>query len=137
MPHSGSVNLGQETVKINVCLSSTTAFYEGRPMQPKKSSLTTLSNEALCKLRDEIAALLNSRAENLRRELDRLTGGAVASGGEANGGENASKAKGKTIAPKYRAPNGDTWAGRGMKPRWLTSAMKEGKKPDDFLIVAN
>jgi hypothetical protein len=25
-------------------------------MQPKKSSLTTLSNEALCKLRDEIAA---------------------------------------------------------------------------------
>jgi len=79
----------------------------------------------------------SSRAENLRRELDRLTGGAVASGGEANGGENASKAKGKTIAPKYRAPNGDTWAGRGMKPRWLTSAMKEGKKPDDFPIVAN
>jgi hypothetical protein len=38
-------------------------------MQPKKSSLTTLSNEALCKLRDEIAALLNSRAEDLRREL--------------------------------------------------------------------
>jgi hypothetical protein len=50
-------------------------------MQPKKASLTTLSNEALCKLRDEIAALLNSRAEDLRRELDRLTGGAVADGG--------------------------------------------------------
>jgi DNA-binding protein H-NS len=135
MPHSGSVNLGQETVKINVCLSSTTAFYEGRPMQPKKSSLTTLSNAALCKLRDEIAALLNSRAKDLRRELDQLTGGAVANGGEGIGGESVS-AKRKKIAPKYRGPDGDTWTGRGMKPRWLTSAMKEGKKPEDFLIVA-
>jgi DNA-binding protein H-NS len=100
-------------------------------MQPKKASLTTLSNEALCKLRDEIAALLNSRAEDLRRELDRLTGGAV-----ADGGGNGSKTKGKKIAPKYRGPDGDTWTGRGVKPRWLTSAMNEGKKPEDFLIVA-
>ena len=83
-------------------------------MQPKKASLTTLSNEALCKLRDEIAALLNSRAEDLRRELDRLTGGAV-----ADGGGNGSKMKGKKIAPKYRGPDGDTWTGRGVKPRQL------------------
>jgi DNA-binding protein H-NS len=105
-------------------------------MQPKKSSLATLSNEALCKLRDEIAALLYSRAEDLRRELGRLTDGAVANGGEANGGGNGSKAKGKKIVPKYRGPDGDTWTGRGVKPRWLTSAMNEGKKPEDFLIVA-
>ena len=103
-------------------------------MQPKKSSLTTLSNEALCKLRDEIAALLNSRAENLRRELDQLTGGGVAHVRETN--TNASRAKGKKIAPKYRGPDGDTWAGRGIKPRWLTNALKEGKNLEDFLIVA-
>ena len=94
-------------------------------MQPKKSSLTTLSNEALCKLRDEIAALLNSRAEDLRRELNQLTGAA-----------NAFKVQHKKIAPKYRGSDGDTWCGRGLKPRWLTSAMKEGKKLEDFLIVA-
>jgi DNA-binding protein H-NS len=93
-------------------------------MQPKKSSLTTLSNEALCKLRDEIAVLLNSRAENLRRELDQLTGGG-----------NGSKAERKKASPKYRGPDGDTWTGRGNKPRWLASAMKEGKKLEDFLIV--
>ena len=105
-------------------------------MQPKKSSLTTLSNEALCKLRDEIAVLLNSRAEDLRRDLDRLIGGTVTHGGEANGGGDASKARRKKIAPKYLGPaDGDTWTGRGMKPRWLTSAMKEGKKLEDFLIV--
>ena len=54
-------------------------------MQPKKSSFNTLSNEALCKLRDEIADVLNSRAEALRREADQLTGGGPA-GGDANGG---------------------------------------------------
>ena len=64
----------------------------GQPMQAKKSSLTTLSNEALCKLRDEIAALLNSRAETLRRELNQLTGGAVAHGVETNGAADGPKA---------------------------------------------
>jgi DNA-binding protein H-NS len=104
-------------------------------MQPKKSSLTTLSNEALCKLRDEIAALLNSRAEDLRRELNQLTGGAVAHNAGTNGAAHAPKAQRKKIAPKYRGPDGDTWTGRGMKPRWLASAMKEGKRLEDFLIV--
>jgi DNA-binding protein H-NS len=36
---------------------------------------------------------------------------------------------------KYRGPDGDTWCGRGIKPRWLTSTLKEGKKLEDFLIV--
>ena len=104
-------------------------------MQPKKSSLATLSNEALCKLRDEIAALLNSRAQDLRRQLDQLTGGTVAHGGKTNDAADAPKAERKKIAPKYRRSDGETWAGRGMTPRWLTNAIKEGKKLEDFLIV--
>ena len=104
-------------------------------MQSKKSALTTLSNEALCKLRDEIAALLNSRAETLRRELNQLTGGAVAHGVETNGAADALKAPRKKIAPKYRGPDGGTWTGRGMTPRWLTGALKDGKTLEDFLIV--
>jgi DNA-binding protein H-NS len=101
-------------------------------MQPKKSSLSTLSNEALCKLRDEVAALLNSRAEDLQRELNRLNG---AHGIKTDGAANTPKALRKKIAPKYRGPNGETWTGRGMTPRWLTSALKEGKKLEDFLIA--
>ena len=42
--------------------------------------------------------------------------------------------KGKKFHPKYRGPSGETWAGRGAKPRWLVDAMKGGKKLDDFLI---
>jgi DNA-binding protein H-NS len=42
--------------------------------------------------------------------------------------------KGKKVPPKYRSPSGDTWAGRGAKPRWLVAAIKRGKKLDHFLI---
>jgi len=42
--------------------------------------------------------------------------------------------KGKKVPPKYRGPSGETWAGRGVRPRWLVAAIKGGKRLDDFLI---
>jgi DNA-binding protein H-NS len=40
------------------------------------------------------------------------------------------------VAPKYRNPEkpSETWAGRGLKPRWLAAALKGGKKLKDFAI---
>jgi DNA-binding protein H-NS len=95
-----------------------------------RSSLASLSNEALCKLRDEIAALLDSRAEILRKELDRLTGESAVSNGKR-----VSKAKRHKSIPKYRGPGGKTWGGRGARPRWLSNALEEGRTLDEFLIV--
>jgi DNA-binding protein H-NS len=31
----------------------------------------------------------------------------------------------------------EAWAGRGLKPRWLTAAIKTGKKAEDFLIAGS
>ena len=42
--------------------------------------------------------------------------------------------KGIKIAPKYRGPGGETWAGRGATPRWLTALVKEGHSIEEFLI---
>ena len=42
--------------------------------------------------------------------------------------------KGKKVPPKYRSPEGETWAGRGAIPRWLKAAIEEGGKLEDFLI---
>jgi DNA-binding protein H-NS len=42
--------------------------------------------------------------------------------------------KGRKVPAKYRGPSGETWAGRGAKPRWLVAATKGGKNLDDFLI---
>ena len=41
------------------------------------------------------------------------------------------------MAPKYGNPENpaETWAGRGLKPRWLTAAIKSGKKVEDFAIA--
>jgi DNA-binding protein H-NS len=100
---------------------------------PKQPALESLSNEALCTLRDEIAALLERRAKQLRMELDRLTGGNGAIYNGSNGAR--SKAKRIKVAIKYRSPDGSTWCGRGARPRWLVKAMQSGKKPEDFLIT--
>jgi DNA-binding protein H-NS len=100
------------------------------PMLPKKSSLDTLSNQALCKLRDEIAEELESRAESLQRTIDQLVGPTSPAHNERQGGPR----KGYKVAPKYKGPHGEKWSGRGKKPRWLTAAISEGKQLNDFLI---
>ena len=99
-------------------------------MLPKKSSLDTLSNQALCKLRDEIAEELKSRAEGLQRTIDQLVGPTSFPSTERRGGSK----KGYKVAPKYKGPQGEKWSGRGKTPRWLTAAMSEGKQLNDFLI---
>lgn len=42
--------------------------------------------------------------------------------------------KGSKVAPKYCDTSGNTWSGRGNRPRWLTAAINEGKKLEDFVI---
>ena len=42
--------------------------------------------------------------------------------------------KGARIAPKYRDEQGNTWAGRGNRPRWLVAALKSGRKLQDFAL---
>ena len=44
--------------------------------------------------------------------------------------------KGVKVAPKYRHPGdaSQTWAGRGMPPKWLSAELAKGKKLEDFLI---
>ena len=98
-----------------------------------KPNLASMSADALLKLRDDIGAALNRRADALKKEL-RLLGKDYAEVGRiAVYGKK--KPKGK-VAAKYRHPQtGDTWAGRGAQPRWLAAELKAGKTRDDFLIA--
>jgi DNA-binding protein H-NS len=42
---------------------------------------------------------------------------------------------GRKVAPKYRnAATGETWSGRGLKPRWLAAALAAGRSLSDFAI---
>ncbi len=53
----------------------------------------------------------------------------------AKGGKGKSSMKGKKVAPKFRnKATGETWSGRGLKPRWLSAAIDAGKKLTDFAV---
>jgi DNA-binding protein H-NS len=82
-----------------------------------------MSIDALIKLREDINKILDRKANELRSQLSML-----------DGGQPKGSLKGKKVPPKYRGPGGVTWAGRGVKPRWLVAALKRGKKLDQFLI---
>jgi DNA-binding protein H-NS len=49
-------------------------------------------------------------------------------------GRAKSKSAGAAVAAKYRGPNGETWTGRGLMPRWLAALVSQGQTRDDFLI---
>jgi DNA-binding protein H-NS len=93
-----------------------------------KINLSGMPVEALLQLREDIGHALTSRAGDLQRQLAAL-GEDVSAGGRGG-----SVLRGTTVAPKYRGSGGETWAGRGVMPRWMAAAIKEGKTRDDFLI---
>jgi DNA-binding protein H-NS len=98
-------------------------------MMPSQS-LKGMNVVALMSLRDQV----DKRLVELRSELEKqlaAMGGAKSMKGKASG---KSSMKGRKVPPKYRSPDGETWAGRGAKPRWMVAALKKGKKIESFLI---
>ena len=95
-----------------------------------KVNLSGMNVEALMDLRNRVDEMLVEHRAKLIEQLERI---AVVGGGRVvRGGRGA--LKGRKVAPKYRGPSGETWAGRGAKPRWLVAAIRGGRKIDDFLI---
>jgi DNA-binding protein H-NS len=91
-----------------------------------KQSLSSMSVDALLKLRNDIGVVLDQKADTLRSQLRSL--------GQNDRGSRGSSLAGTKVAPKYRGPNGELWSGRGALPRWMAAEVKAGKKRDDFLI---
>ena len=107
---------------------------------PKSSNLASMSVEALLKLRDDVTGMLNRRAVQLKEQLSRLTSEKAKRGRPAGSKSTGTKSARKDrrsgkVAPKYRGPGGETWSGRGLKPRWMSEALKGGAKVEDFLIA--
>jgi len=98
-----------------------------------KVNLAGLNVEGLMELRKQIEVVLEKRRGELQKQLE----GIALLGGEARVARRGKRSplSGRKVPPKYRGSKGETWAGRGAKPRWLVAAIKEGKKLDDFLIV--
>jgi DNA-binding protein H-NS len=92
-----------------------------------KVNLTGMDVERLLSLRTQIdKRLLELRAE-LEKQLEALTG-------QPKRKASSSALKGRKVPPKYRSAKGETWAGRGARPKWMVEALKKGRKVEDFLI---
>ena len=55
------------------------------------------------------------------------------------GAPKVAAAKKKATSPvlaKYRGPNGETWSGRGLMPKWMSALVAQGKTKEDFAIKA-
>ena len=90
-------------------------------------NISSVSIDALLKLRDEVEKALSRRAKELQDQLSRLGRAPRLLGG-------ASSLKGRKVAVKYRDKSGNTWAGRGAQPVWLWEKLKAGAKLEDFAV---
>ena len=92
-------------------------------------NLSGMTVEELMDLRERVEGLLSERHAELQEQLERMDRAIAVARGQGG-----SALKGKKVPAKYRGPSGETWAGRGARPRWLVAAIKGGTKLDDFLI---
>ena len=99
-----------------------------------KVSLSGMTVEALMDLRKRVDEMLLERRAEIQKQIERMDRAIAVVGGARVVGGRGSVLKGRKVPPKYRGPSGETWAGRGAKPRWLVAAIKRGKKLEDFLI---
>ena len=90
------------------------------------ANLKGMNVGALMSLRDQI----DKRLLELRGELQKQ----LAALGLKSKAIRIGSLKGRKVPPKYRSRSGETWAGRGQKPKWMVAAIEGGKKLDDFLI---
>ena len=58
----------------------------------------------------------------------------TAKGGAVDKPASASKKVAAPVAAKYFGPNGESWSGRGLTPRWLTALLVDGKSREDFAV---
>jgi DNA-binding protein H-NS len=104
---------------------------------PMKSlNLKSMSADALIDLRSEIDKVLSAKVaverKELRAKLDKLDlFGKPARGGK---GVRSHPLKGGKVAPRFRGPDGETWSGRGLRPKWLTAQIEQGRSLEEFAI---
>ena len=101
----------------------------------KKLDLDSMPVDEMWQLHKRIGRVLSVRLATEKRELEKRLARLRS---EKLKGDDSSRPRRKypQVLPKYRNPNEpyETWSGRGKLPRWLTAALKTGRKIEDFAI---
>jgi DNA-binding protein H-NS len=99
----------------------------------KNRDLATMSVDQLWTLHEEICAVLPTKIDAEKQELERRLARLQ---GSIDNKPNARRPYPK-VRPKYRNPErpSETWSGRGKQPRWVGAQLRSGKKFDELLIA--
>ncbi len=113
-------------------------WHNGAPSYglPSVTTLDQLIAQAQ-KLNQQISELRKSERSRAIAEIHQImaTHGLTAQDlSEASKSSKTSGLTGKPVAAKFADGNGNSWSGRGLKPRWLTAALNDGKKLEDFAV---
>jgi len=105
-----------------------------------RAYLADMSFDALLDLRLRLDRLIAERVRQEERELEvklaNLKKLRVADVRAIGAQVRHEPRKGRKLPAKYRNPKNkmQTWAGRGLRPRWLEDGLKSGLKLEDFAI---
>jgi len=99
--------------------------------------------DELWQLHEELSSVLSARLVSEKRELEkrlsqlRREQGSVSSATSAKRRPAVAQRRAyPQVLPKYRNPAdpSETWSGRGKQPKWVSVALDQGHKLDEFLI---
>lgn len=93
-------------------------------------SVASMPIDALIKMRKDIDEELKARVDQTRKQLDELQRTLQ----QSESAVESTKEGRRKPAAKYIGPYGETWTGRGLKPRWLQALIKEGHAIEKFAI---
>ncbi len=101
----------------------------------QEQTLTEMKLDALWELHESIAAILRTKLEAEKSELDirlRRLHGSCESGGAAEPPRRVYP----PVLQKFRNPSAphQTWSGRGKTPRWVDELLRSGKSIEDLRI---
>jgi DNA-binding protein H-NS len=103
--------------------------------------LRKLSFEELLDLKEQVDRAIERQATTQKSELEQRLAklssvlGKPGSAARVNG---RGPLAGRKAEPKYRNPSdrSQTWAGRGLQPRWMRELVELGHDPEEFAIGA-
>jgi DNA-binding protein H-NS len=104
----------------------------------KRHNLAAMSADELWALHEEINAILLSKFDAEKDELERRLAQLMGhSGKPGNRRTKALRRPYPKVLPKYQNPEPphETWSGRGRQPHWVGAQLRAGKNVDDFLMT--
>lgn len=79
----------------------------------------------------------NEHSKHVQEILDKMAAYGLTMAdlqGRKTGGRKKAARSGNPAPVKFKGPNGETWSGRGLMPRWLSTLVSQGRRKEDFAV---